>query len=212
MTDAQRAFVVGVSGSGKSKFLEAVAARLPRVFWIDVKDDGLAGSRDVSSVQAARRAIAAGDRWTLRWVGSNDGAARIVETLLAWRHPRGVAVFCDELGETMGADGKRDRLYSALRSCYVRGRSAGVSMYGASQWPTQVDRAASSQSQVVVLFRMWERIHLEWIKRNVSEVAARETARLAPFHSLVYRLGADEATLCDARYLPVRRIPLRQDF
>lgn len=210
--NAQRVFVIGVSGSGKSKFLEAVAARLPRVFWIDVKDDGLEGSREVATVEAARRAIGAGDRWRLRWRGSSDGAARIIETLLAWRHPRGVAVFCDELGETMGTGGARDRLYHALRSCYVRGRSAGVSMYGASQWPTQVDRAASSQAQAIVMFSMWERLHLDWIARNVSEVAAREVSRLAPFHSLVYRLGADTAQLCDARYLPVRHVPLRQEW
>lgn len=208
----ERVLVLGRSGGGKSRFLAAVAQRLPRVLWIDVTDAGLDGSRSVASVAAVRRAIAAGDRWRLRWTGDHDGAARVLELLLAWRHPRGVAVFCDELGETMGSAARRDRLYSALRSCYVRGRGAGVSVYGASQWPTQVDRSASSQATAVICFPLWERLHLDWIARNLSEVAAREVAGLAPFHSLVYRLGEDQATLCDARYLPVRRISLRQGY
>lgn len=207
----QRVLVLGRSGGGKSRFLEAVAMRLPRVFWIDVTDGGLEGSREVNTVDAARRALAAGDRWRLRWTGTHDGAARVLETLLAWRHPRGVAVFCDELGEAMGSGVRRDRLYRALRSCYVRGRGAGVSVYGASQWPTQVDRAASSQATAVICFPIWERLHLDWISRNVAEVAASEVSRLAPFHSLVYRLGESEAVICDARYLPVRRISLRRE-
>lgn len=207
----QRVLVLGRSGGGKSRYLAAIAMRLPRVFWIDVTDSGLRGSQEVSTIAAARRALAAGDRWSLRWTGDNDGAARVLETLLAWRHPRGVAVFCDELGEAMGSGVPRDRLYRALRSCYVRGRGAGVSIYGASQWPTQVDRAASSQATAVVCFPLWERLHLDWIARNLSEVAAREVSLLAPFHSLVYRLGGPEVAICDASYLPVRRIPLRQE-
>lgn len=208
----QRVLVLGRSGSGKSRYLAAVAARLPRVLWIDVTDGGLPGSRDVSTVGSARRALLASDRWSLRWTGDRDGAARLIETLLAWRHPRGVAVFCDELGEAMGSGVGRDRLYRALRSCYVRGRGAGVSVYGASQWPTQVDRAASSQATAVVCFQLWERLHLDWLARNVSEVFALEVSRLAPFHSLVYRLGESTAVLYDARYLPARRLTLRQEW
>lgn len=208
----QRVLVLGRSGGGKSRFLAAVAMRLPRVFWLDVTDGGLEGSREVRDVAAVRRIIGRSDRWRLRWTGTHDGAARVLELLLAWRHPRGVAVFCDELGETMGSGVLRDRLYRALKSCYVRGRGAGVSVYGASQWPTQVDRAASSQATAVVCFPLWERLHLEWIARNLSEVAAGEVARLAPFHSLLYRLGEDRAVLCDARYVPVRHIPLRHEW
>lgn len=206
----QRVLVLGLSGSGKSAYLAAVASRLPRVVWLDVTHGGLPGSKEVATLRQARRIIAASQRWCLRWTGDEEGAAALLNLLLRWRNPGGVAVFCDELGEVMGANGARGALWSALRSCYVRGRGAGVSVYGASQWPTQVDRSASSQATVVVSFPLWERSHLDWIAKNLSEVAAREVAALAKFHSLVYRLGEDQAVIHDARYLPVRRVSLRQ--
>lgn len=215
--------VYGPKGSGKSRFLSDLVARVPRVLTLDITGEArevypsalgpFFGLRD--TLAALHRAahfpgwhvIAALDDAEVpalfaRLVPRYDGRTRPLAAALG-----GIAVECGEVDMIAPSGRTPPEVLSAWR----RGRHAGLSLFTATQRPAAAARDVSAQADVIASFQVSEPRDVAFIADMMGSAAAEAVQTLPPYHAAVYTRRLAAVALLDENRRAYRWLSLRGD-
>jgi hypothetical protein len=212
-----RATVVGQSGSGKTVLLrELFVRRAARVITVDITGEwfterGTTPVGDFAELVTQLRRLAGRASWHLvvpfdpaereqlaALLIGESGAGRASALSLALG---GVALNCDEL-----ADFADQAAPPLVRALWQRGRHAGLSIFGASQRPAQVNRIVTANSQWLGICRVAEPLDLAYVRRATAPAVVAQLEQLPPYGAVLWDNVARRGYVLNAKRERVRDV------
>lgn len=158
------ATAIGMKRSGKSHLLAQLAALFPRRVLVDFMGEfaGLPNAIHADTIQsavAALKSVQPKERWTVVLQLHPAEVIQIIEALCDQRrgYARSVGGLVIECGEADQLAPNSAKISPVVHSLFARGRHIGpVSALMAVRRPQEINRIATSQSDVVNVFRLHE--------------------------------------------------------
>lgn len=213
-----RVFVSGPPESGKSQFLaHEFTSKTPRVISIDVTGETAERNSDairtygLEDLRSTLKRCAGFRRWHVAAQLEEDElgatfamlapAPRSDDDVSFSRAVGGVAIECGE-ASFLAPNG---RLAPEVKDAFNRGRHHLLSLYMATQRPSDVSRVVTASSPIKVAFGHREDRDLEFWRKEISAPIAQIIAELPQYHSIYYVQAESRVYVRDGSYR-VRRI------
>lgn len=190
--------------------------RSPRALILDVTGEWLSekGARvapDWPTLLAELRRAANRERWRIVAPADKLEPSQIVELLLArggagagLPYPRavgGMALLIDELSAFA-----HNSCSHRITAAWTRGRHAGLSILGASQFPAQVARAVTSQSEWWVIYPMHEPADVAYLARALPPAVMAAHGALEQYHAILWSTVRRAGWLLSPDYKLIRQL------
>jgi len=217
---SSRVFACGVTGSGKTRALRLLwLDRAPRALILDATGEWLPGGQqyergarvagDWGELRAELHRVAGRARWRIVVPVDELEPAEVIGLLLArgaggLTYPRavgGLALVVDEL-----APFAHNSCSQKITAGWTRGRHAGLSIFGASQFPAQVARAVTSQSEWWVVYAMHEPADVAYLARALPAPVMEAHRALERFHAILWNTSRRAGYLIGPDYKVIRQL------
>lgn len=219
----RQVFVCGPTASGKSELLSSVFTQHePRLISLDFTGEVKQRNPDAIAVYsyddliAELSAIATDFRDRRRWHIAAMLDESDVPRLLHLLAPPivaadtvgfalaigGIALECHEC-DLIAPNGRTD---ARVTSAFKRGRHHLLSLYMATQRPSECSRVITSQAHAIVSMRQHEPRDLAWLERTTSRAIAAEIAELPPYHSAYFVPSTGCTHLLNPKYQVIQTL------
>jgi hypothetical protein len=212
---SSRVFACGVTGSGKTSALRRLwLERSPRALILDatgewLSDKGARLAHDWSELLAELRRAANRARWRIVAPAEQLDPAQVIELLLARGgagvpYPRavgGMALLVDELSAFA-----HNSCSHRVTAGWTRGRHAGLTILGASQFPAQVARAVTSQSEWWLVYSMHEPGDVAYLARALPPAVMQAHGALEQYHAVLWSTVRRAGWLLSPDYKLIRQL------
>jgi hypothetical protein len=193
---------LGMSGSGKTTFCEALVRPFPRVVILDWQDDDKFDSYERVTLKTLPEAMRR-DEYAIVYRGESE-RPRIIEYVEAIEHVydngRNLVIYFDEIAEYA----PHRRVPECVRGCFARGRRKGFTIIWNTHRLREVDPCIRAQTHAIALFKTTEEIDLEACK--VPKIAWPDVAKFNVGEFRIYKDKAAFDTLYRASRAHAERI------
>jgi len=154
-----RVFIAGMTGSGKTAFAKTLVDSCPRVVVYDIGWESMPGNPEYEVVHNFKKIDwMKSQKWIVR-PHSDKSAA--FDKFCEWVYfeNENLTLYVEEISDLVGRQSSPENFGIILR----RGRKNGIGTVMVTQMPVQVHKLTISQAQHLVIFRMFEARHIDYI-------------------------------------------------